>query len=63
MVKIYFTSDGKAIIRFPSGLIPDAATCAKVAQILNAAVARRAEAGMSETEKGGGCRHNLHQTQ
>lgn len=47
MVKIYFTSDGKAVIRFPSGLIPDAATCAKVAQILNAAVARRAEAGMS----------------
>ena len=63
MVKIYFTSDGKAVIRFPSGLIPDAATCAKVAQILNSAAARCAEEGMPENENGGGCCRSLHQTQ
>lgn len=63
MIRIYFTDDGKAVIRFPSGLIPDAATCARGAQILNAAATRRAEAGMPENENGGGCCRSLHQTQ
>lgn len=34
-IKIYFTEDGKAVIRYPAGLIPDSESVKRVSQILN----------------------------
>lgn len=40
-ITIYFTSDGKAVIRWPAGVIPDSATVAQVAEIINKEAAKR----------------------
>ena len=40
-ITIYLNSDGKAVIRWPAGIIPDTETVHRVVEILNEEATRR----------------------